>query len=312
MDVLKINGGEKLGRHPEQDEFFEEEIVQEEDIYTKIDDIINAMDADGVSGVPVRIKKWANDQWEQVTETTADSLPTSHDIGIKYGAGKYRIQFIWRSPLKKKGNIFKKVEFSLNEVYDDLKAENDRKNRPKNSDVLHPTAIIQNQNNDNIMMMMLKQSQDESRRLHELVLKMVENKPQETSSDLQKFYLEDISNTRRLQIENSQEAFRMGLKLAQDTSIKENESSEILQIINVLAENAPNIISAFTPKTLVRKRIMQNPGAEEFLNNPAKVRQVYEGLKERVGPEVAAKVAEKADIKLDGVIPSNEIKIKVV
>jgi len=306
MEVLKVNGAED---HRQDTEFYQEEHEADDDIYSKIDNIIQAMDADGVSGVPVRIKKWANDQWEQVTEINADSLPTSHEIGVKYGSGKYRIQFIWRSPLKKRGNIFKKVEFTLNEVYDDLKAEHDRKNRPKTNEI--PTAVI-NHSNDNIMMMMLKQSQDESRRLHELVLKMVENKPQESNSDLQKFYLEDISNTRRLQIENSQEAFRMGLKLAQDTTTKETESSEILQIINVLAENAPSIISALTPKQLVRKRIMQNPGAEEFLNNPVKVRQVYEGLKERVGPEVAAKVAEKADIKLEGLNPSNEIKLKVV
>lgn len=292
-------------------EFLPEELATDEDIYSKIEEIISAMDADGVSGIPVKIRKWENNSWEQVTETTADAIPSNHNIGIKYGAGKYQILFTWRSPRSKRGNVMRKVEFALNESYNDLKLQNDRKERAKATMMETPIPAAAG-NDQNIMMLLIEQMRSENQRMNTLLVKLIENSNRNSGGgDLQKFYLEDISERARFSMETQREAFTLGLTMGKETGAEDAKQSETMQIVNILAEQAPAIISALTSKRLVKNKLMATPGAREFLQNPAKVQEVYEGLSEKIGVAKAQKIAEKMDLNIQPTA-NNEIKLKVV
>lgn len=305
MDVQPVNNAT---------DYLPEEIDADADIYGKIDEIISAMDADGVAECQVKIRKYENNTWEQVFETTADAIPTNHDIGVKYGAGKYQIIFIWRSPRAKKGNVMRKIQFSLNEAYNELKTQADFKKRIKYSAetaALPAAAPAGMGDTQNLFMVLVEQMRAENTRLNGLLMELIRGNRNQGGGDLQKFYLEDLSRRSEFTMETQREAFKLGITMGQETSEDNQKTSETMQIINTLAEAAPSIISAFTSKKMVQKRLMRTPGAQEFLQNPAKVREVYEGLTEKIGADKAAKVAEKMDLEIP-LPPTNQIKLKVV
>lgn len=277
----------------------------------KIYEIIKEINQSGIIDCIVYLMKFnpLSGKWEQVNSYTGDAIPSTHDVGLTYGSGKYEYRFNLKAPGNKRDSKPKTVPFSLNISYDSLRREKERENRPE--------TVNHSAQND-LMMMIIQMNKESSERMDRMIqaqnqttMQMMTaivsamagrqtNGMESALAQLLPALITGHNNRENSKYESELRMLEKGIELgkSQGGLGMESEENVTKMIVQGLIEKAPDILSFLTPRAAVRNEIRKTPGYDRIIHNPEQLKEIYRGVADKLGEEKAQKIAEKAGIQI--------------
>jgi hypothetical protein len=282
----------------------------------KIDAIIQEISDNGINDVFTHLMKYnqTGGKWEQVISYGNDSVPTKHDIGLSFGGGKYEIRFSWKIP-GAKARKNRSVSFTLSNTYDQMKKEKDQENKKAELQVLAGGG-----SNTDMIMMMMKMSQDSSDRMMQMqqqstdrmmqmfgmIIPAIAGKGGGTDSVLATLLptlINGHNNRENIKYESEVRMLERGIEIGKLNSAGPDDEQNAItkMIVQGLIDKAPDILSVFSPKAVVRSELRKTPGIDRVLTNPNQLKQIYRGVADELGEDKAKRIADKAGIEIPGI-----------
>ena len=280
------------------------------DIATKVRDVLTEFADDET--VKLVLYRLNNGKKEQVSQMDASSFDP-HEVGIKYGGGKYELYIRYKDLKKSNGWGTRTVPFNIADDYNELKRENDLK-KTINQMQFNQAPPAQNDFLDKFLLMQEKaeerRREDEKSRdarfnqmmvalvgLAGTILPAIINRPKNDSlaEKILPTLLEGRNQSETKMFEMNMNAFQKGMDLAmQNKPTEENNTTNWLDIVQTLVEKSPMLVEgmgALISAKQVQKQLHSDPQYQQLIQNEQAVKTYLEQLIEK-----ARKIVEKSGI----------------